>query len=157
MPDFNANLSLEEETHVARNSRPDIRVLSLCLQKPCPVICPSVPSSIVPKASCETLSPHFVDLTKSTEIEIALDWKWLHREQVTSFLSIVSQPERFRGFPVDEKNLKGRQLEDWTVFSPVNALLSVVYQEFALCSTYSAYKSPDASMRFAVCNNASGI
>jgi hypothetical protein len=79
-----------------------------------------VPSSTVPKAGCETLSPQFVDLAKSTEIEIAFDKRWLHPNQVTSFLSIVSQPERFRGFPVDEKNLKGRRLEDWTVFSPVD-------------------------------------
>lgn len=111
-------LSLRERTYVARNSLSEIRVLSLHLQKPCPIICPSVSSSIVPKASCETPSRHFVNLAKSTEIEIAFDWKWLHPKQVRPFLSIVSQPEQFRGFPVDEKNLKGRRLEDWTVFSP---------------------------------------
>jgi hypothetical protein len=111
----------ERESHVvARNptTPPNLRVLSLHLRQPCPITCPSVPSSLVSKASCDAPSQPFVDLAKSTEIEVAFDLKWITPKQVKSFTSIISQPELFHGFPVNEKNLRGQRLENWTVFRP---------------------------------------
>jgi hypothetical protein len=103
-------LSTQESGIIARNVVPTTRILTLQLRKPCQII--------VPEGGCSTTSRSFVDLAKSTKIDIAFDWKWLPPGKVGAFQSIVSHPERFDRFPIDEKNLKGRRLEDWTVFSP---------------------------------------
>ncbi|KAJ6276544.1 hypothetical protein J3E71DRAFT_373238 [Bipolaris maydis] len=81
------------------------------LRKPCSIICPSV-------ASCQIASQRFVNLAKSTHIEIVFDWTWLDPPRIQLFTKIVSQPEQLRGFNIDKNNLKGRRLEDWTIFSP---------------------------------------
>ncbi|EUC27969.1 hypothetical protein COCCADRAFT_110377 [Bipolaris zeicola 26-R-13] len=133
-------LSPEDETYVARNGFSKIHVLSLHLQKPCPIICPTASSSIVPKASCQIPSRCLVGLAKSKHIEIVFDLKWLDRKRIASFLSIVSQPERFHGFPIDEKNLRGRRLVDWTIFSPDEE--SVVVTEEPPPYTKATYKRP---------------
>ncbi|EUC44619.1 hypothetical protein COCMIDRAFT_27051 [Bipolaris oryzae ATCC 44560] len=73
---------------------------------------------IVPKASCQTASRCPVDLVKSKHMEIVLDFKWLDHKCVESFLSIVSQPEKFHGFLIDEKNLREQRLADWIISSP---------------------------------------
>lgn len=133
-------LSPENETYVARNGFSKIHVLSLHLQKPCPIICPTPSSNIAPKSSCQTPSRCLVDLAKSKHIEIIFDLKWLDRKRVNSFLSIVSQPERFHGFPIDEKNLRGRRLADWTIFSPEEE--NVVVSEELPPYTKAKHKRP---------------
>jgi hypothetical protein len=107
-------LSDQESKVVARNptTAPNLHVLSLHLRQPCPITCPNVSSSLVSKASCATPSQPFVDLAKSTEVEIAFDLKWITPKQVKSFTSIIRQPELFRGFSVNEKNLKEQRLKN---------------------------------------------
>ncbi|PVH98324.1 hypothetical protein DM02DRAFT_596174 [Periconia macrospinosa] len=116
-------LALTELSHIARNQAPEVRALSLKLKKPCAILCPNVSGSIAPQPSHEVHFCQLVDLTKALEITILFDWKWFQPKQIGQFLTIVSQPERFSGFPIDEKNLKGRRLEDWSVFSPTEQYL----------------------------------
>ncbi|KAH8710015.1 hypothetical protein GQ44DRAFT_627274 [Phaeosphaeriaceae sp. PMI808] len=117
-------LTRTELAHIARTQISEVQALSLNLKKPCAILCPNVPGSIAPKASHEVPFRHLVDLAKATEITILFDWKWLHQRRHSPFLNIVSQPETFSGFPINEKNLKGHRLEDWSVFSPTEDYVS---------------------------------
>ncbi|KAI0572697.1 hypothetical protein Alg130_10396 [Pyrenophora tritici-repentis] len=116
-------LAPTELSHIARNQTPEVRALSLNLKKPCAILCPNVSGSIAPQPSHELHFRQLVDLAKAIEITILFDWKWLQRKQIGLFLTIVSRPEAFTGFRIDEKNLKGRRLEDWSVFSPTEQYL----------------------------------
>ncbi|KAF2463842.1 uncharacterized protein BDR25DRAFT_362400 [Lindgomyces ingoldianus] len=101
---------------LARNYMPEVQELSLNLKKPCAILCPNV----APEASQDDSFRQLVDLAKATEITILFDWKWLNQHQKKSILDIVSRPETFSGFRIDEKNLRGRRLDDWSVFSPAD-------------------------------------
>jgi hypothetical protein len=118
------SLARTELAHIARTQISKVQALSLNLNKPCTILCPDVPGSIAPKANHEVPFRQLVDLAKATEITILFDWNWLHPSRLSPFLNIVSQPETFSGFPIDVKNLKGRRLEDWSVFSPTEDYVS---------------------------------
>lgn len=111
-------LALTESSHIARNQTPEVRALSLNLKTPCAILCPNVLACIAPQPSHELHFRRLVDLAKAIEITILFDWKWFQPKQIGPFLTVVSQPETFTGFRIDEKNLRGRRLEDWSVFSP---------------------------------------
>ncbi|PVH91217.1 hypothetical protein DM02DRAFT_364472 [Periconia macrospinosa] len=111
-------LGQPDTDYIKRNSSPVTRALFLYLKDPCTFLCPDIPGSITHKPSHESAFTQLVGLLKETEIEILFDWNYLHKDQHHPFSTIVSQPEQLRGFPIDEKNLRGRKLGNWTIFSP---------------------------------------
>lgn len=117
-------LSQTQLQHVARNRITDVHALSLTLRKPAAILCPDFQGSVAPKASHEISFRQLVEFAKSTEITILFDWKRLHPRQQSLFLIVVSQPERLSGFPIDQKNLRGRRLVNWSVFSPTEDHIS---------------------------------
>lgn len=116
-------LAPAESSHIARNQTPEVRALSLNLKKPCAILCPNLSGSIAPQPSHELHFGQLVGLAKAIEITILFDWNHFQQKQIGPFWTIVSQPEAFTGFRIDEKNLKGRRLEDWSVFSPTEQYL----------------------------------
>lgn len=98
---------------LARGGNPQIRTLSLRLQKLCPVWCP--PSFVPAK---EALDQHMIQLVKTTELEIVFDYNWLHRQHHALFHRLIEQPETLSGFPVDRRyrRLRYEQI-DWAKLS----------------------------------------
>jgi hypothetical protein len=98
---------------LARGGNPQIRTLSLRLQKLCPVWCP--PSFVPAK---EALDQHMIQLVKTTELEIVFDYNWLHRQHHALFHRLIEQPETLSGFPVDQRyrRLRYEQI-DWAKLS----------------------------------------
>lgn len=98
---------------LARGGNPQIRTLSLRLQKLCPVWCP--PSFVPAK---EALDQHMIQLVKTTELEIVFDYNWLHRQHHALFHQLIEQPETLSGFPVDRRyrRLRYEQI-DWAKLS----------------------------------------
>ncbi|KAF2011818.1 hypothetical protein BU24DRAFT_465416 [Aaosphaeria arxii CBS 175.79] len=109
------DLTQLESQHIARNITPKVRALSLQLKKPCAILCPK---ERIPRPT------HLIGLAKATDITIIFDRNWLTSQQHRFIFDIVAQPETFSGFPIDEKNLKGRRLDNWTVFYPADDRVS---------------------------------
>ncbi len=116
-----ATLSVQQAqlARIARHGNPQLTTVSVNLKKPCSIWCPAYSSSIAPKAGFDAPFHQLVTFARATEVHILFDLKWLHRDKREQFQSLLRQPERYTGFPIDYSNAKGCRLADWSVFSPI--------------------------------------
>jgi hypothetical protein len=82
---------------IAREGQPELRVLSLTLKTPCSVWYPRTLSSAVSRF--DTPSHELVDLTKTMEIRILFDTKWLG-SNLSRLRSVSERSSQLSGVPV---------------------------------------------------------
>jgi hypothetical protein len=105
-----------------RQGTPRLKILSLELKKPCPVLCP--PSrSILPKHGVEFPFQQLASLARATEIKVVFDYNRVHRNKQGLFQSFIRDPTEWGNYAIDNVANRFRQA-DWQVFGPPASALS---------------------------------
>ncbi|KAL1796167.1 hypothetical protein ACET3X_004707 [Alternaria dauci] len=101
---------------IARAGNPQIRVLTLALAKPCRIRCPPSYGSgaLAAKSGFEAPFHQLLKLAEATEIEILLDYNWVHTDNREPLERFLREPSLFAGVP--DGNDRCRHV-DWTDFS----------------------------------------
>ncbi|KAG9189918.1 hypothetical protein G6011_06786 [Alternaria panax] len=102
-------------TSIARAGNPQMRVLTLTLAKPCRIRCPPTPGigTLTPKNGHEAAFHQLVKLAKATEINVLLDYNWIHADNREPLNRFFREPNAFAGFPDGND---GYTYVDWAVF-----------------------------------------
>ncbi|CAN9214163.1 unnamed protein product [Alternaria alternata] len=103
---------------IARAGNPQIRVLTFTLAKPCRIRCPPSASTgtLAAKSGFEAPFHQLVKLVEATEIDILLDYNWVHADNREPLERFFRQPNLFTGFP--DGNDRSRYV-DWTDFNTI--------------------------------------
>lgn len=103
---------------IARAGNPQIRVLTFTLAKPCRIRCPPSASTgnLAAKSGFEAPFHQLVKLAEATEIDILLDYNWVHADNREPLERFFRQPNLFAGFP--DGNDRSRYV-DWTDFNTI--------------------------------------
>ena len=111
-----APLPHDQLTSIARAGNPQIRVLTLTVARPCRIRCPpsSSTSTLMSKGGYEAPFHRLVKLAQATEIDILLDYNWVHADNREPLECFFTQPNVFAGFPDGND---GHRYADWAVFS----------------------------------------
>lgn len=101
---------------IARAGNPQIRVLTLALAKPCRIRCPPSHGSgaLAAKSGFEAPFHQLLKLAEATEIEILLDYNWVHADNREPLERFLREPSLFAGVPDGSDRCK---YLDWTDFS----------------------------------------
>jgi hypothetical protein len=106
----------DQLTLIARAGNPQIRVLTLTLAKSCRIRCPISSGTLTSKSGYEAPFHRLVKLAIASEIDITLDYNWVHADNREPLERFVRQPNVFAGFP-DSND--GYRYADWAVFSTI--------------------------------------
>jgi hypothetical protein len=106
----------DQLTSIARAGNPQTRILSLTLAKPCTIRCPLSPATLASKGGFEAPFHRLVQLAKATEVDVLLDYNWVHADNREPLERFFKQPSIFTGFPSGND---GYRYAEWIVFGTI--------------------------------------
>lgn len=113
-------LPQDQLDELARNGNPELHVLALVVKQTCPIRCPPSARSLSPKHGFEAPFHILRKIARATEIDVLLDYNWIHTDNRALLDKLIKHPEDLAGLPNDDKYTKQHRRVDWTVFSPAD-------------------------------------
>ncbi|KAI0574422.1 hypothetical protein TUN199_06395 [Pyrenophora tritici-repentis] len=113
-------LPQDQLAQLARSGNPELRVLALAVKQPCSIRCPHSPGSLGPKNGFEVPFHQLRKIAQATEIDVLLDYNWVHTDNRALLEKLLKHPEELAGLVEKGKYTRQHKRVDWTVFGPVN-------------------------------------
>jgi len=113
------SLPQDQLGELARSGNPQLRVLALAIKQPCPIHCPLSAGSLGPKNGFDAPFHQLRKIAQATEIDVLLDYNWLHVDNHAFFDKLINHPEELAGLVEDDKYTTHHRRANWTIFSPI--------------------------------------
>ncbi|CAE7213243.1 hypothetical protein PTNB85_10475 [Pyrenophora teres f. teres] len=114
------SLPQDQLDQLGRSGNPQLRVLALTVKQPCSIRCPHSTGSLGPKNGYEVPFHQLRKIAQATEIDVLLDYNWVHTVNRALLDKVLERPEELAGLVENGKYTKQHKRVDWTVFGPVD-------------------------------------